>query len=388
MGKKMKRTRKLWLSSATLVFFLIIIFLVIIESPTSVENLKEQQHVSTVSYVEVGPQSLPMNIYSVAEIKPLWNTTIKAQTSGQITRVFDAALAGESVKQNDPLIEIEPSQYRANLDEARRLVAEAELNLALEKNKAMQAKTNWQNVDIALTASDLALNIPQQKAAEKALVAAKSQEKAALVRYHNTQVKAPFSGVISARHISLGQAVSEGEDLLTIQGQRLLEIEVLISKQQRRRLAENWREGKAKIIDMEGKLLSHAKIQRNSGVLDPKTRQYKIFLAVEQSAGGALTPGDFVKVELPGKTAHNALAIPASALSGDGYIWYLDKEDKLRRFFAAVLFYQNNLVVIEPPILKNASQSSSLRVATMPLASFLSSMKVKPEQVDIPSQEH
>ncbi len=384
----MKRSRTLWLLSAILLFFLVLVLLAIIEAPTQVENVKSHEYINTVSYVEVVPQNLVTTIQTFAEVKPLWDTTIKAQSNGQVTHLFDIAMAGQRVNKNQVLIKIENSQYQASLDEARRLVAEAELNVALEKNKSAQAKSNWQAADIALQASDLALNIPQQKAAEKNLVAAKSQEAAALVRYNNTEVKAPFTGVISARYVSLGQTVVEGEDLLQLQNHNSLEIAVLINKQQRQRLAENWREQQAKVIDTEGNLLSHAQIQRNSGMLDPKTRQYKLFLTVKQGIQGPLTPGDFVKIELPGKVVQNVMAIPESALSGDGYIWYLDREDKLRRFFASVLLYQHGFVIIEPPVLENINQPASLRVATMPLASFLSSMKVKPERVSIAPQEH
>lgn len=375
-------SRKPWLIGAVVVFLLVGVLLVITENPITVEQQETQGVLPSVSYMAVTPQHVPMIIQTFAEVKSRWNTVIKAQTSGEVTTIFPVAMVGERVKKNQRLIDIDNSRYQSSLDQAKQQVAEAELSLALEKNKSIQAKKNWAASGLSLPTSSLAFNIPQLKVAEAQLKAAKSQVTAARILYHHTKVKAPFTGVIVERHVNLGQTVIEGDILFRIQDHTSLNIDILLSQQQWTMLADNWHGQEARILDSQNTPLGRATIMRDAGVLDPQTRQHKLLLTVAQDATSSLIAGDFVKVEFSGRTVRNSLVVPESALASDGYIWYIDEDDKLRRFFATVYFYQEGNVVIDMPQLKHKKEHSGvtkpLRIATVPLASFLSSMKVKP----------
>jgi len=206
------KNRKWWLFASLSVLILIIVIVDDLEDTAEIEQKQESQYLPPVFIVEPDPQDNKGTIQTYAEIKPCWAMTLKSQVSGKVEQIFDRALAGEQVKKGDLVIRIEASRYQADLDEAEQLLAEAQLNLLQAQNKSSQDKKNWQRSGIGGTPSDLVLNIPQLALAEKTVNAAKSRVNAARKMLSYTQVKVPFSGVITRRSINVGQTVFEGDD--------------------------------------------------------------------------------------------------------------------------------------------------------------------------------
>ena len=89
------------------------------------------------------------------------------------------------------------------------------------------------------------------------------------------------------------------------------------------------------------------------------------------SAKGVLS-GDFVRVLLPGVTVSDALDIPASALTQEGYVWHVDTDDRLQRIHPGVLFRRQDRVIVSAP-----EGGDTWRVARTPLVSFLPGRRVR-----------
>ena len=125
-----------------------------------------------------------------------------------------------------------------------------------------------------------------------------------------------------------------------------------------------------------GDVVSRAKIRREGGFLDEATRQHKVFLEVQNGDTSELFAGDFVRVVLPGRTIAATLDIPASALTREGHVWFLDGDDRLQRVKPQVLFRKGDRVVVQPP-----SIQKDWRIAVTPLVSFLPGQMVKVKAV-------
>jgi multidrug efflux pump subunit AcrA (membrane-fusion protein) len=123
---------------------------------------------------------------------------------------------------------------------------------------------------------------------------------------------------------------------------------------------------------------------RGGGFLATETRQYRLFLEIQGELGNTLPTGDFVQVQLPGRMVRNALSILSSALTRDGYIWYVDEHERLRKFKAKVLFHRADSIVVQAPRIELAGDKATpaWRVATTPLASFLAGNRVAPVESD------
>lgn len=377
------KSRKWWLLASFIILLSVIVIIAILEDIAQVEEKDEPQYLPPISIVNPQSQDNKGIILTYAEIKPRWATTLKAHVSGEIEHVFDQALAGERVKKGDLLIQIEDSRYEADLYEAEQALAEAKLNLLQAQKKSSQAQRDWKRSGIDEKPSDLVLHIPQLEVAEKSLSAAEGRLNAAKKTHSYTRIRAPFSGIIITRNANIGQTVLEGEELLHIVQEEQQEIAVTLSKQQWDLLAKDWKNRSISIRNTAGAEIAQAHIKRGGGFLDPETRQYMLFLEIDDESNSKTLVGDFVQVNLAGRVIPNSLAIPESALTRNGTIWYLDDEDRLRQFAARVLFYQNDQIVIETPSheLLDKHYPSHWRIATTPLASFLTGHRVEPMMV-------
>ncbi len=378
------KNRKWWLLGSFSILIMVLVVIAILEESVQIEKKSSSRYLPPVSVVNLQSQDNKGVIQVYAEVTPRWATTLKPQVSGEIIEVSDHAFAGAAVKKGDLLILIENSAYQADVHEAEHALSEAKLSLLQEKKKSAQAQRDWQRSGINKTSSALALNKPQLEVAKNAVNAAESKVSAARKNLTYTRIKAPFSGIITTRHVSIGHVVTEGEELLSIVHDAQQDIAVALSKQQWTGLAENWRMRPASIRNMAGVEIAQAQIKRGGGFLSPKTRQYTLFLEINGTSNSNVLPGDFVQVALPGRIARNSLAVPEGALTRSGFIWYLDDADRLRQFIAKVLFHDDDRIIIETPSTEMISKHypSKWRIATTPLASFLAGNPVKPVVVE------
>lgn len=298
---------------------------------------------------------------------------LKSQVSGEVVEVSDKAMAGESVEAEDVLVRLEDSDYKARLEEARRGLAEAALSLSQEEKKAKQALRDWKRSGLTSKPSDLALNKPQLELAKKSVEAAKANMAAAEKDMAYTVIEAPFSGVVTQRFVSIGQTVNAGDDLVHVLDQSKLDITVSLSSQQWNNLAKEWSERTAQIRNDNGEVIAQAVIKRGGGFLDPGTRQYKLFLEVQDVGTSQALAGEFVHVELPGRAVENSLLIPESTFTREGFVWHVDADNRLRYFESEVLFYQGDQLIVKAPA---DSAVKNLRVITAPLASFVAGKEV------------
>ncbi len=378
------KSRKWWLFASFCILILVIIIIDDLEDSVYVEQKQEVKYLPPVSIVTPQPQDNRGTLQVAAEIKPRWAVTLKSQVSGEIEQVFDRALAGKQVKKGDLLIRIESSRYQADLHETQQALAEAELNLLQAQKKSSQDRKNWQRSGISGTPSDLVLSIPQLELAQKTLVAVKSRVDATRKTLAYTKIKAPFSGVITQRNVSVGETILEGDELLRIVHNTQQEIHLSLNSQQWNLLSKEWKNRKASIRNADNVEIAQAEIKRGGNFLDPETRQYRLFLEIEKTSDNHTLVGDFIQVNLPSRTIPNSLLIPESALTRSGFVWYLDDENRLRKFIATILVYRDSQIIIETPSshMLGKHTPSRWRIATTPLASFLAGHPVSPVAVE------
>jgi RND family efflux transporter MFP subunit len=156
----------------------------------------------------------------------------QAMLSPRVDGLVKAVLvdAGDTVKQGDLLIKLDPAiashQYaqtqaatveaEAARNEAQRLVNEAE---------SLRKKNYISESELANRQSNLAL-------AEAALVAAKATERTALEQLRRHDLPAPFSGVISAKMTEAGEWVNRGTAVLELVATDKVRLDVKVPQEQ------------------------------------------------------------------------------------------------------------------------------------------------------------
>lgn len=160
---------------------------------------------------KAGYQNIDKSYSTEATVEAVRQSTVSAQISGRITAVnFDV---GDQVKAGQVIVRIDPSELSHVVAGSRAQVAQAEAQLANAKASYERQVQLFQQKFISAAAMDRAT--AEYRAAQAAAQAAKaSVGQTATVRSYTT-LTAPFSGVVMARHVEVGEMAAPGKPLMT-----------------------------------------------------------------------------------------------------------------------------------------------------------------------------
>lgn len=358
--------RWLWiaLALATLGFVTIIVFET--EDIADVSTRQDAAPLPVVTVVQRSPAVATAQISALAELRPRWDIDLRTPVAGRITAVHDSALTGARVKRGAALYSIEKSAYATAVASAKLAVAEAELAVRQAENRTEVARRQFKR-DGQKPPTDLALHLPELRIAQTALNAARSQLLSAQQQLNDTEIRAPFDGVVTHRAASLGETVGQGDTLLHLSDRKQFELSVALSPAQWALLQHPVAGSKAILHHRDGQRLGQALVRDGGGFLASPTRQIQVFLDVTDPDPKMLA-GDVVRVHFKGQELHDTLTLPESALTRDGYIW-LVKENHLHRMQPEILFRARNSFTIALPA--EQADVALWQIVRTPLASFL-----------------
>ncbi|HEY4370230.1 MAG TPA: efflux RND transporter periplasmic adaptor subunit [Steroidobacteraceae bacterium] len=136
---------------------------------------------------------------------------LRARVTGQVTQVVFRD--GQAVGEGQPLFVIDPQPYKAALDQARAAVESAE---ATRQNAiSIEARSAILEAKSTVSKEQLETDQTQARTATAALHAAQAALETAELNYDWTTVRAPVSGRVSSRRVSVGDQVQSGTTLLT-----------------------------------------------------------------------------------------------------------------------------------------------------------------------------
>lgn len=147
-----------------------------------------------------------------ATVEAVKQSTVAAQVSGRVAAVnFDA---GDFVKAGSVIVRLSAQELGAAVAGSQAQVAQATATLANARANYERQQQLFQQKFISQAALDRAT--AEFRAAEAAAQAARAgaDQSAAVSGY--TVITAPFSGVVAARHIELGETVTPGKPLMTV----------------------------------------------------------------------------------------------------------------------------------------------------------------------------
>jgi membrane fusion protein (multidrug efflux system) len=236
--------------------------------------------------------------------------TVGADLPGTVDKIHFES--GQSVHEGDVLVELDTRQERAQLAsmEAQRDLAQIQYGRADQLSKAgVISKSEYDNA----------------AAQQKATVAQVGDIKAAIAR---KTIRAPFSGILGIRQISLGQYLAAGQAIVSLQALNPIYVNFGVPQQDSGKV----RVGRSLHItanDLPGMTLN-GKVTALDSVINEETRNIQI-QATLQNPGGRLRSGMFVQVELPVGQPRDVIPLPASAINyapyGDSVYVLTDMKD-------------------------------------------------------------
>lgn len=252
---------------------------------------------------------------------------IRARVSGYLQSVHFED--GTLVKRGDLLFVIDPRPYEAALDEARAALTQWKVRLELASNDLDRAKRLFSSR--AISEEELDARTKEHREAEAALAAAKAAEKGSALNLEFARIKAPISGRIGRKLVTVGNLVSSAGDTPTLLTTIVSvdPIQVYFTADERAflrytRLAENGIRPSSRnapnpvrlqLADEQGfPHLGHMDFVDNQIDQATGTMQGR---AVFANPDGDLTPGLFARVRLLGEGPYEALILPDQAIATD-----------------------------------------------------------------------
>jgi membrane fusion protein (multidrug efflux system) len=251
----------------------------------------------TVEAVKVARISLPQTITAVGSLRSDESITVRPEVAGRISAIrFQEGLR---VAKGDTLVTLDAAINDAEVQQAR-------ANLTLAKSKFDRsvdlAKSNF----ISGQAKDEAEN--NLKVAQAALTLTEA-------KLAKTTIKAPFSGIIGLRLVSVGDYVKEGADIVNLESIDPLKVDFRVPEMY---LAQV-KVGQPLSINLDampGKTFE-GRVFAVNPLLDAAGRAVVIRAQV-RNADTSLRPGMFARVRLVTKDVQNALVVPEQSLVPQG----------------------------------------------------------------------
>ncbi|HID82841.1 MAG TPA: efflux RND transporter periplasmic adaptor subunit [Chromatiales bacterium] len=249
-------------------------------------------------------------------------TTVSAQTSGQVVEIlYDV---DDFVEEGAIIARLQAKEQTAGLKESRANLAEAQARVKQMQQNYDRIKGIYDRKLVARSKLDAAS--AELNAAKARLSAARAAMTKAEKQVDYTQVRAPYSGIVTERHVELGEYVNVGKPLVT--GLSLDQLRVSVNVPQR--LINNVRKFKtAFLLSFDNDPVGKVKGLTFFPYAEPQTRTFKVRVNLEDKTPD-LFPGMFVKVGfVTGKMSR--LVVPVSAIAYRGEVtavYVVDSENK------------------------------------------------------------
>jgi membrane fusion protein (multidrug efflux system) len=251
----------------------------------------------TVEAEKVATLSLPQTITAVGSLRSDESVTLRPEVAGRISAI--GFQEGQRVVKGAPLVKLDPAVPQAEAQQAR-------ANLDLAKAKFDRAVDLAQRNFISGQAKDEAEN--NLKVAQAALALAEA-------KLAKTDIRAPFSGLIGLRGVSVGDYVKEGADLVNLESIDPLKVDFRVPETYLRQIQV----GQALQVTLDalpGKTFD-GKVFAVNPLIDAAGRAV-VIRAVVRNPDTSLRPGMFARVRLITRDARDALVLPEQAFVPQG----------------------------------------------------------------------
>jgi RND family efflux transporter MFP subunit len=250
---------------------------------------------------------------------------VRARVTGYLKKVHFED--GATVEKDDPLFQIDPDWYEAELARAVANVNQGEarvrrLEADQRRTESLVSRNAASQADVDRIQGDL-------DEAVASLEAAKAARKLAEINLAYSRVVAPFSGVVSRRAVDPGNLVKADETTLTsiirvdpiyvyfaVDERTLLRVRRTMHEGQFETSADERVRIRVGLADEEGRFPHEGTIDFVDNRVDPETGTLRLRGVVPNSEK-LLSPGLFVRVRVQVGKPYSALLVPERALGSD-----------------------------------------------------------------------
>jgi membrane fusion protein, multidrug efflux system len=263
-----------------------------------------------VTTIVTRQEEWPATLNAIGTVAAVQGVTVSADLPGTVGRIaFDS---GKAVREGEVLALLDTRQEQAQL-----AAAEAQRELAKLNFDRMQGLLNERVISRA--------EFDRATAEHRQMEARVGEIRAGIER---KTIRAPFSGTLGLRQVNLGQYLSGGDALVTLQSLSPIYVNFGVPQQS----ADQMRVGRAVRVttDDASSATFSGRVTALDSIVDPSTRNVQV-QATFVNRDGRLRPGMFVQTEIAISHSRRIVSLPASAISyapyGDSVFVVADLQD-------------------------------------------------------------
>ncbi len=246
-----------------------------------------------VSSAPVKEESWPRALGAVGSVSPVQGVVLRAEVPGRVTQI--GFQNGGAAHQGQVLIQLDTSSEEAQLRGAEAQAELAELNLRRSKDLRAQNLIAQQDLDAAVANS-------------RQLVGQVDNIRAAIAK---KTIRAPFSGRLGIRQVNLGQVVSAGDPIVSLQSLDPVYVDFTLPEQ---RLPAVHPGMPVRVTtDASGGATFTGTLTAINPDVDATTRNVRLQATIA-NRDERLRPGMFARIEVGLPEAERVLAVPATAV--------------------------------------------------------------------------
>ncbi|MHB8883750.1 MAG: efflux RND transporter periplasmic adaptor subunit [Methylovirgula sp.] len=249
---------------------------------------------ASVAVVRARAETWAPRISAIGTFRAVQGVEVAPQLGGVITAI--RADSGQDVQAGAPLFDIDTSVEQADLLNNEATLINAELAYDRQRKLTLTGNTTKANVDSAQAARDSAAAAVQRV---KALIAQK-------------HIVAPFAGRLGIRKVDLGQYVSSGTSLITLQNLDPIFVDFPVPEQSLAVLKRG-QTVEVKVDAFPGRIF-RGKVQTIDARVDQNTRSVLV-RALFPNKDDALRPGMFANVDVIAGRPMSVVTLPRTAIS-------------------------------------------------------------------------
>ncbi|MEF1310578.1 efflux RND transporter periplasmic adaptor subunit [Vibrio mytili] len=315
------------------------------------ESTKEPVVEPTVQASSLFPTNHNVVITSYGELVPFEKTQLSTQVSGEVISWHANFVTGGIVKRGEVLFTIESDNYEAAVLQAEAALASARAALIEEQAKAEVAKRQAKQMsDKQVT--DLYLRKPQLLSAQAQVKSALASLKRARRDLENCKVVAPYDALVVERDIGVGQFVTAGSRVATINNIEVAEVHVPIAGFDSVFLPESIDDLHA-TVTQQGVLSTtrDGKVVRDLGMIDSATRMINMVIQVADPYGietkkPPIKFGSYVEVSFTGKELKHIYRLPQELVK-NRTVWVVTDDNKLQPRTVTVLRAEGAFMLVK-----------------------------------------
>ncbi len=309
-----------------------------------------KQVAPVVEFMQVKPTDHRTSVFAMGSVIASQSVNLTSRISGMIIDVSPNFIEGGIVKQGEQIVQLDPTDFRLQVQQKQNDLAQAEFNLKLEQGKQAIALREFQLLGNKLGAQEkeLVLRKPHLKAAQASLKAAQAALQQAELDLSRTRTVAPFNAIITARNANIGSWISTfstGTPLVKLVGTDNFWIDVSLPMDKLRWIdipGINSETGAPAVITYSAgwgaDRFRRGVVKRLKAEVETEGRMAKIIVEVpdplsqtEANKGApTLMLGSFVHVQIQGRTLKDIIKLPESTLHDGRFLWLLSQKNTLK----------------------------------------------------------